>query len=282
VISQEARARVRRSRAFRPLRILRHWQVGRADRLRDARWRALTRDAVVGVDRFSVRINDGPNLAVLYKDLFIKQMYAFNPVSERPVIIDGGANIGMSILFFKKAYPHSIIRAFEPDPGIYPYLDENIRRNDLADVVLDRAAIGDANGSATFYADSMYSSYLDGYAPPFYHDREWHPVEVPVRRLRDLIAEPVDLLKLNIEGAETDALLDAGDLIGNVRELIVEYHHLPGLRRSLHEILSLLHENGFEYIINSFDHDSSPGAQPPFHLESNSMYYLLVYAKRLD
>lgn len=251
-------------------------------RRREQRLRALPRDAVVTLDGYEIRINDGLNLAVVHKDIFVKRIYAFNPANEQPVIIDGGANIGMSVLFFKRAYPGSRIRAFEPDPGIYPYLEENVARNSLRDVVLERAAIGAADGTATFHADSMYSSYLEGYAPPPYHDREWHEVSVPVRRLRDLLDEPVDLLKLNIEGAETDALLDAGEKIRAVRELIVEYHHLPGLPRSLHKILALLHDNGFEYIVNSFDSQTSAAAQPPFNLSPTSMYYLLVYGRRLD
>jgi FkbM family methyltransferase len=282
VISKRAFIRVRRSRVLRPLHDLRRWRAARSSRRRDRHLRSLPRDAVVEIAGYNVRINDGPNLAVLRKDLFEKRIYAFNPATEEPVIIDGGANIGMSVLFFKHAYPNARIRAYEPDPGVYPYLEENVARNDLPDVVLERAAIGAASGSATFYADNLYTSHLEGYEAPLYHDREWNPVSVPVHRLRDLLEEPIDLLKLNIEGAETDALLDAGEKIRAVRELIVEYHHIPGLPRTLHDILSLLHENGFEYLVNSFDQESSPGAQPPFKLDETTMYYLLVYGRRLD
>ena len=52
-----------------------------------------------------------------------------------------------------------------------------------------------------------------------------------------------------------------------VQEMVIEYHHLPGLPRTLHRILALLHRQGFEYLINSFDGITNPGSLPPFRLE---------------
>jgi FkbM family methyltransferase len=39
-----------------------------------------------------------------------------------PYIIDAGANIGLSIIYFKKKYPNSKIVAFEPDKLIFNIL----------------------------------------------------------------------------------------------------------------------------------------------------------------
>jgi hypothetical protein len=65
--------------------------------------------------------------------------------------------------------------------------------------------------------------------------------------------------------------------------MVIEYHHLPGLPRTLHDILSLLHRQRFEYLINHFDYETNPGVRPPFRLSpGSSRYYLLLYAKRLD
>ena len=40
--------------------------------------------------------------------------------------IDCGANIGISILFFKKQYPDCTIMAFEPNPHAFPLLEKNV------------------------------------------------------------------------------------------------------------------------------------------------------------
>jgi FkbM family methyltransferase len=251
-------------------------------RRRERRWRTLPPGAVVDTDGYRIRVNDGLNFTVLHKDLFGRRLYAFDPATETPEIVDGGANIGMATLFWKRASPNARIRAFEPDPTVYPYLQENVERNGLEGVELERSAIGAAAGTATFHADSAYSSYLAGYAAPGGNDpATGSVVEVPVVRLRDLLDRPVDLLKLNIEGAETDALLDAGDTLRAARELLVEYHHLPGAPRSLHRLLERFHDSGFEYLVNSFDDETNSGAQPPFRLGPDSRYYLLLYARRL-
>jgi FkbM family methyltransferase len=251
------------------------------ERRRNARWQRLAAGSVVQVDGFSVRVNDGLNLANSYDDIFRRRIYAFHPTTPSPAIIDGGANIGLSVLFFKKEHPQARIRAFEPDPRTFPYLEENVARNGLDGVTLERAAIGAAAGSALLHGDGMYTSYLDGYVANPHVAQPREDVEIPVLPLADLLAEPVDFMKLNIEGAETDVVVAAGDALRAIRELAIEYHHLPGLPRTLHTLLGQLDENGFEYVVNSFG-DSNPGAQPPFELGPSSSYYLLVYGRRRD
>jgi hypothetical protein len=99
-------------------------------------------------------------------------------------------------------------------------------------------------------------------------------------RLSSYLDEPVDFLKINIEGAEWEALADSGDRLQLVNEMVIEYHHLPGLPRTLHDILSLLHRQGFEYLVNDFDSETNGGVQPPFRLAPDSRYFLLIYARR--
>ena len=43
---------------------------------------------------------------------------------------------------------------------------------------------------------------------------------------RDYLTEPVDFLKMNIEGVEWEVLADSEDLLRQVREIVIEYHHL--------------------------------------------------------
>jgi hypothetical protein len=107
-------------------------------------------------------------------------------------------------------------------------------------------------------------------------------MSVPTVLLADYLDAPVDLLKMNIEGAEWPVLKAAESKIRQVREIIIEYHHLPGLPRTLHEILGLLHRNGFEYLINDFDSSINPGTQPPFRLQPDSRYFLLIYGRRVS
>ncbi|MGH2395807.1 MAG: FkbM family methyltransferase [bacterium] len=228
---------------------------------------------------YDVRINDNHNFYILYKDIFVNRIYHFDTPRPAPLILDCGSNIGMSLLYFKHVYPGARIVGFEPDPAVFLYLEENVRQNRLSHVRLVPAAVSDRVGPMALYADGKYSSFLSDMssrAAP----KGWATHEVPSIRLRDYLVEPVDFLKMNIEGAEWSVLADSEDRLEYVREMVIEYHHLPGLPRTLHKILDLLHGCGFEYLINDFDTESNCGVRPPFRLAPGTRYFLLIYARR--
>jgi len=244
------------------------------------RYLPLRPGSIAKVGPYRVRTNDGPNLYVLYKDLFIRRVYHFEAERSDPRILDCGSNIGLSVLYFKSIYPAARIAAYEPDPSIVPYLRENLAMNAIGGVEVHEAAVGGSEGVLTFYSDGKYGSALASVAVDA--EREsWTRYDVPCLRLRDLLDEPVDLLKMNIEGAEHDAIAGAADRLREVRELLIEYHHLPGLPRTLHDILGILHGNGFEYLLYDFDRETNPAAQPPFRLSPETRMFLLIYARRI-
>jgi len=245
------------------------------------RYLPLRPGSIAKVGPYRVRTNDGPNLYVLYKDLFVRRVYDFEAQRSDPRILDCGSNIGLSILYFKSRYPAARIEAFEPDPSIVPYLKENLAMNAIDGVVVHEAAVGGSEGVLTFYSDGKYGSALASVAVDATRE-SWTRYDVPCVRLRDLLDEPVDLIKMNIEGAEYEAIAGAADRLRQTRELLIEYHHLPGLPRTLHEILAILHGNGFEYLLYDFDRETNPAAQPPFHLSPETRLFLLIYARRID
>lgn len=247
------------------------------------RWRVLTRKpgSLVRCLNYTVRINDGPNFYVLYKDIFFNRIYHFEAERPEPLILDCGSNIGMSILYFKHVYPKARIIALEPDPTIFPYLHENVFRNGLTDVRLLQVAAGGREGPVTLYSDGKFGSCLADHLPGDIA-AGWTMHQVPCVRLRDYLSETVDFLKMNIEGAEYETLVDARDYLRQVREMVVEYHHLPKLPRTLHEILTLLHKQGFEYCVSDFNLETYDGARSPVRLDANTRYYRHIYARRID
>src|SRR5437762_3374640 len=65
---------------------------------------------------YTIRIINAGAFYMQYKDEFIRRIYHFDAQTSDPLIIDGGSNIGVSILYFKKTYPRARIVGFEPDP----------------------------------------------------------------------------------------------------------------------------------------------------------------------
>ena len=238
-------------------------------------------NSLVQCINYTVLINDGPNYYTLYKYIVINRIYHFKAQRPDPLILDCGSNIGMSILYSKHTYPLARVIGFEPDPALFPYLHENVARNKLKDVQLVQAALSPQEGNMTFYSDGKHGSYLAEYVPGDIPEG-WVEYKVPCVRLLDYLIEPIDFLKMNIEGAEWEVLADSESCLRQVREMVIEYHHLPGLPRTLHRILELLHRQGLEYLINSFDSKTNPGVGTPFCLYPNSRYYLLIYSRRID
>src|SRR5712692_1057126 len=219
---------------------------------------------------YSVRYNDGRNYIGSYREIFLRRTYHFEAQRPDPLILDCGSNIGCSVLYFKHAYPRARIIAFEPDPDIFPYLQENVAQNQLSDVHLVQAALARQNGTHTFFSDGSAGSCLVENIAADARQGRLKKYEVACVRLRDFLTEPVDFLKMNIEGAEWDVLKDSEERLRTIREMVLEYHHLPGLPRTLHKILDLLHRQGFEYLVNDFDAWWNHAVQPPFQLKEGT------------
>ena len=159
-------------------------------------------------------------------------------------------------------------------------MEGTIARNRLQGVRLVQAALSSNEGAVEFFSDGKYGGGLAEQLAPG-DEPSWVRSTVSSVRLRNYLNEPVDFLKMNIEGAEYEVLKDSEEMLDRVKEMVIEYHHLPGLPRTLHKILEILNRQGFEYLINDFDSETNSSVSPPFTLAWESRYFLLIYAKRL-
>ena len=224
---------------------------------------------------FELRITDGRSFFIQIKDEFVHGIYHFETDNPRPVIIDGGSNIGVSILYFKRLYPNARIIGFEPDPAIFRMLSENIERNKLKEVEVFEFGLGEKEGTTTFLADNSASGQFG---------EGENSITVRVTTLSKYIDGPIDFLKLNIEGQELPVLreLEASGKLGYVRELVFEYHGWAGQEQRLGELLSLLDRNGFRYFVHDFDDETGYATKPPFRWSPETVWFCLVYAIRPD
>ncbi|MBF0199340.1 MAG: FkbM family methyltransferase, partial [Planctomycetes bacterium] len=214
-----------------------------------------------------------------YKDLFIQGIYHFTSEKKNPVIVDGGAYVGFSILYFKHLYPEAQITAFECDPELFHKCQENLKTNALEDVKLINAALASKNGERTFFRSGDDGGALK---PSDDHELNDDDFKVLACKLSDYLNNEVDFLKLNIEGAEFEVLAEAEEKLENVKELVIEFHSFAGQEQRLQELLTILSRKGFRYLLNHFDYESNLAVKPPFHLDQNSTYILLLYAKNFN
>jgi FkbM family methyltransferase len=189
-------------------------------------------------------------LLQLFKEMFLAEPYAFEPHTATPLLIDGGANIGMSVVYFKKHFPQARILAFEPSPDAFRLLARNVAANNLAGVELYNVALAPTAGELPFYTEADGAT-LNGSLRPY--AAGVHTVRVPAQRLADYLppATPIDLLKLDVEGAEPGILADLAQagLLTRFHHVLVEYHYPIGTAESpqLAACLQTFSDQGFAY-----------------------------------
>lgn len=239
---------------------------------------SLKKDAPVKIGRFRVPPTDFRVLRHLYEELFIERNYDLALGSERPVIIDCGSNIGMSVLFFKDQYPQARIIAFEPDPENFSLLQSMVAGN-FPDVTTYNMALAGEPGRMQLYSSSdrqggmtmksLYKERLEDTALP--------SESVEVVRLSEYLDRPVDLLKMDVEGAEISVIQDliVTGTIQQVKNMIVEFHDMRQEgRQTLSEFLGMLEHQGFLLKLSAEPQRSGE------HVDIAAARDILIYATR--
>jgi len=200
------------------------------------------------------RILDAASFLSMEREILQQRIYAFSAANRSPRIIDGGANIGLSILFFKTLYPDCLLTAFEPDPKVFAVLEENVRVHGSEGVELLQRALWFEETSLDFASEGADGGRVT-------RDKSAGSACVQTARLRDFLGDQIDFLKLDIEGAETEVLIDCADRLENVSNLFVEYHSFTSETQSLHTLFTILARAGFRVHV----HPSSHSPQPFLH-----------------
>lgn len=187
----------------------------------------------------------------LFGEVFVKHSYLVSLSTQQPVIVDAGSNIGMSVLFFNLLWPKATITSFEPQPAAFKCLSELIRDNHLdGRVTAHQAALAASSGKLDFYVDDAAPGSL---LASLDSDRmSKNSISVEAKLLSNYISGPIDLLKMDIEGAEFDVLSDLvhSGAISQVKSIILEYHHhIDRDSDQFSHLLRLLEDVGFGYQI---------------------------------
>jgi FkbM family methyltransferase len=196
-----------------------------------------------------------------WEDTFVRELHAFRTDEPAPRILDCGANVGLVTLYYKRRFPSARISAFEADPDIAQVLSLNVSENNLSEVDVVAAAVWIENGDVSFVAEGSDA----GSVASEYHGNATRMVSVRAIRLRDILAQEdrVDLLKLDIEGAEHRVLADSEPELHRVRAIAVELHEFDSVDRKSPATLSLLERTGFRYAHGGVLPVTSRGNHPP-------------------
>ncbi len=189
----------------------------------------------------------GLALASFIDQLLVRRFNDFIPDNDRPLILDCGANIGFSVLNYKRQFPQARIIAFEPDPQFAPVLRRNLERNGAADVKAVEAAVWVQNGETKWFCEGVDGSHIIDS-----NTEQSDTVVVRTVDLADYLTDVVDLLKLDIEGVEYQVVTHLGSRLRNVKNILIECHLDQTKIVPFGKMLEVLDAAGFKLTVNSF------------------------------
>jgi len=220
---------------------------------------------------WDVEYVSGPAVVSGIEYLVLYGVNDFYPRHEHPVILDCGANIGLSVLNYKRQFPKAKIVAFEPDPEFAPVLRRNLQKNSAADVEVVEAAVWVEDGEAMWYCEG-----IDGSKLVASDQADTRTVTVRTIDLAHYLTDEVDLLKLDIEGAEYGVVTALGDKLRAVRNIAIECHvHFADVA-PLASMLATLAATGFNVAVNSLSSWRDLVRQPAIPPEHFSQYLLIA------
>lgn len=192
-----------------------------------------------------IQFVDPASFLSAYGEIWERKCLDLGDFDRSLYVIDGGANIGLASLYLGEKYPGSEILSFEPDPEVFEVLQQNVGQCENSSIDCHKLGLAGTECVREFFQEGadgggFYSSASGG-------DR----VEVKCDILSKYLDRPVDLLKLDIEGAEYEVLCEAEELLQNVNCIFLEYHKFDDTSAALSSTIALLERSGFELYVES-------------------------------
>jgi FkbM family methyltransferase len=204
------------------------------------------------------------------------QIRAFFEMYENEVFVDIGANVGFYSLRVAHDYKDRGVKvlSIEAHPETYKALCRNINCNfGYNDVIVQTVnkAISDTKGLVTMYDQYdeyngrhhfRYSSIYERVVnTPLLEVKGYHTkLQVECDTLDNILEHTkVDLMKIDIEGAEVQALQGATQTLGKLRQIIIEVHG-----NNMESVKRILENNNFKVEV--------VGVKAPKHVIGSKCY----------
>jgi FkbM family methyltransferase len=187
--------------------------------------------------RFWIRPNTAD--AGIFRSVIAADKYRARAELKAKLIIDGGANVGFSTAYFAARYPEAKVVAIEPESGNIEQLAKNTNALNNVEIVqaglwsrAEKLAVESAGGTDGFTVTEI----------PGHSERTIDGVTIPQLMERAGV-DTIDILKLDIEGAEGELFRDGCvSWLKNVRLMFIELHETksPGCSALLAKALAQL------------------------------------------
>ena len=202
--------------------------------LRLASWRTrclFRKTATVHLRRSGVQMILPPNwrgvgkLIYAFRDYYEPELlYLERVLSPGKVFVDAGANFGIYTLLASKIVGEAgRVISFEPSSRVFPVLRRNITLNGFKNVLAFPIALTDKPGRARLYYHSAVGCDSLGKDASFEPDA--HAEEIGTESLDTVLKQTsvgrVDVIKMDVQGAEELALRGANEIVSSMRPIVI-------------------------------------------------------------
>jgi FkbM family methyltransferase len=197
----------------------------------------LVRQPVVNLPGYPHPIHYRPGTADLttFREIFLREEYKLDLPFQPEVIIDAGANIGFTSLYFSHRYPEATIFSLEPEPENFLLLQKNAGHNPNIKALQ----------SALWYEETTIEIADRGYGLRGFMVEQPTGTHATTQAitLQKLIEQyhitSIDILKIDIEGSEKEVFTGDTRWLGLTKCLVIELHDRmkPGCTEAVLEAL---------------------------------------------
>ncbi len=199
--------------------------------------------------RFRVRVNTPDRLMIW--EVWSAKTYDDKriPIGEGDIVVDIGAHIGAFSVRAARLAQRGHVYSYEPSSTNFAMLTENRLLNKANNLYIEESAVSGRTGQMTLYTPSgnaIMGSLLQGVST--------HTETVNVTTIADIIAthhiEQIDLLKMDVEGAEYDILFSCpAETLAKIQRVVMEYHEYERETRKCFDLARLLEAHGFHVVV---------------------------------
>ncbi|MDZ4140999.1 MAG: FkbM family methyltransferase [Methylotenera sp.] len=164
------------------------------------------------------------------------------------LFVDVGANFGWySLIFSMCAGPSGRVVSIEPEPENLRLLNKNIATNNATNISVITAGVGASDGVAELSLNDQWNPGMHSLRQSLNsHDK----VEIEIKSLDNILKDfpgEIDLLKMDIEGFEVDALMGAHETLARTKCVLIEYtpKFIRACGRDPNEFLTIFENHKF-------------------------------------
>ncbi len=199
-------------------------------------------EVVVSVVDTSVVVPNHESSQFILKEIFVTEVYEMKTTFQEPIsILDLGANVGLSSLYFLERCPVKEIVCLEPDATNFKRLQQNLSGNQVK-VQLHKAAVG---------LETMLSFSLSSGNDPIQKKmiKSEQGEAMQFISFESLLQQHFDLIKIDIEGAEWELI----DRLNETRQItkasywMMELHNEDEHKGILKRLMKLCDEEQYKH-----------------------------------